>query len=79
MDVDSLTFQEQTAALVGAVAWSVVSPGEFTVNDQPNLLLAVLTTVLIQIPLCAVLLYGALHLFFYSTLRPIRKTYNKMP
>ena len=61
------------------LAWSVLSPGESTTNDQPNLVLTVLVTVLIQIPLCAGLLFGALHLFFYSTLRPIRKTYNKMP
>ena len=66
-------------SILGAILYCAATPAAWTSNGEHNLVLSIALTILVQIPLCSLILYLILKLAAYAPKRAIRKEIEKMP
>lgn len=66
-------------SFLGAVIYCTFTPAESTSNGECNFVLSILLTILVQIPLCTLILYLILKLVAYAPQSAINKEIEKMP
>lgn len=66
-------------SVIGAVAYAFISPAESTINGEHSLVFSIVIALLIQIPLCSVILYFILKSILRAPLGAIKKEVEKNP
>ena len=66
-------------SVLGASLYCLTAPAESTSNEAHSPTLSILLTLIVQLPLCSLILYLILKLAVYAPLRAIRKEIEKIP
>ena len=66
-------------SILGASAYALIEPAESAINGEYHLIFTVVMTILVQIPLCSLILYFILKVILHAPLATLKKEIEKYP